>query len=427
MTETSTITAAHDYELLRASNLHLDLTRGKPSPAQLDLSNALLSLPGEGDYRDAAGTDLRNYGGTDGVPELRAIFAELLAVPADQLLALGNASLEIMHDNLVFALLHGVPGGTAPWRGSADGAGGAGNTKSIAFLCPTPGYDRHFAMCAALGIRMIPVPLKNNALDLDTVRSLVALDPSIRGMWIVPTHANPSGTTLTEAEVQQLVSMPTAASDFRLLWDNAYAVHHLSDDEPQAIDVLGLASAAGHADRPLVFASTSKITLPGNGIAFFAASPTNIAWFKKHSAFQTIGPDKINQLRHVRFLKSAAGVREHMRAQREVVGPRFALALKILEQRLTGVATWSKPTGGYFISLTVGDGVAARAIALAAEIGVALTPAGSAFPYGKDPRDCIIRIAPTFPTLDDLDRAINALCTCVLLATEQRATNQLGK
>lgn len=406
MSETRT-ELERQYDSLRERNLSLDLTRGKPSPEQLDLSNAILSLPGDRDFRDASGTDLRNYGGADGLPELRAIFSELLAVPAAQLLALGNASLAVMHDSVVNALLHGVPGGSGPWRDVPD----------LAFLCPVPGYDRHFSICESLGIRMIPVPFVDGRLDLDTIARLVAEDPAIRGMWCVPMYSNPTGLTYTVEEVEALVAMPAAAPDFRLFWDNAYAVHHLSDDEPVVIDVLGAAATAGHPDRPLVFASTSKITLPGAGVAFLGGSVDNIAWFRRHSAAQTIGPDKINQLRHVRLLKSADDVRRHMRAHRAIVEPRFAAVLAILERRLTGVATWSRPTGGYFISLDVAPGTAAAAIALAKEAGVAVTPAGSTWPHRNDLIDSNIRIAPTFPSVAELEAAIDALCTCVLLAS----------
>ena len=397
------------YAELRAKNLSLDLTRGKPSPAQLDLSRALLGLPGEDDYRDAAGTDLRNYGGPDGLIELRQIFSELLAIPVDQLLAAGNASLAIMHDVFVTALLHGVPGGAGPWR----------DVPGLSFLCPVPGYDRHFAICEALGIRMIPVPFVDGRLDLASIRRLAAADEGIRGMWAVPMYANPTGTSFTVEEIEALVSMPTAAPDFRLFWDNAYAVHHLTDDEPAVIDVLAAAAAAGTPDRPFVFASTSKITYPGAGIAFFGASPSNIAWRKHHTAVQTIGPDKINQLRHLRMLGDAEGVRLLMRAHRAILEPRFAAVLEILERRLSGVATWTTPTGGYFVSLDVPQGAASAAVALAGQVGVAVTPAGSSFPYGDDPDDTNIRIAPTFPSQTDLESAIDALCTCVLLAVER--------
>ncbi|MES2171442.1 MAG: aminotransferase class I/II-fold pyridoxal phosphate-dependent enzyme [Actinomycetota bacterium] len=413
---TTTSTLEEQYAELKARALSLDLTRGKPSPAQLDLSNALLALPGVDDYRDGTGTDLRNYGGADGLPELRAIFGELHHIPAAQLLAYGNASLQIMYDSTVHALLHGVPGGEGPWRAVED----------IAFICPVPGYDRHFTVLEALGIRMIPVPHLGERLDLDTIRELVANDPSIRGMWIVPMYANPTGATLTVDEAEALAGMETAAPDFRLYWDNAYSVHHLTEDEPDALDILGMAARAGHADRPFVFASTAKMTFPGAGVAFFGSSPANIEWMRHHTSAQTIGPDKINQLRHLRFFGDAEGVRAHMRKHREIIAPRFSLALDILERRLghmknSGAATWTSPLGGYFISLDVPPGTAAAAIALAGEAGVAVTPAGSAFPYRNDPQDSNIRIAPSFPSLDDLGAALEALCTCVLLAAERKA------
>jgi DNA-binding transcriptional MocR family regulator len=407
-------TLEEQYAELKAKGLTLDLTRGKPSPEQLDLSNALLSLPGEGDYRDAGGTDLRNYGGPDGLPELRAIFGELHHIPVAQLLAYGNASLQIMHDSVVHALLHGVPGGTGPWR----------DVEDIAFLCPVPGYDRHFTVLEALGIRMIPVPSVGERLDLDTIRELAAADPAIRGLWLVPMYANPTGATLTAEEAEALVGMETAAPDFRLYWDNAYSVHHLTEDEPEALDILGMAARAGHPDRPVVFASTAKMTFPGAGVAFFGASPANIEWMRKHTSAQTIGPDKINQLRHLRFFGDAEGVRQHMRRHREIIAPRFSLTLDILDRRLgdmksSGVATWTRPLGGYFISLDVQAGTASAAIALAGEAGVAVTPPGSAFPYRDDPRDANIRIAPSFPSMAELEAALEALCTCVLLAAER--------
>ncbi len=411
-----TTTLEEQYAQLKAKGLALDLTRGKPSPAQLDLSNALLTLPGTDDYRDGTGTDLRNYGGADGLPELRAIFGELHHIAEAQLLAYGNASLQIMYDTTVHALLHGVPGGEGPWRDVAD----------IAFICPVPGYDRHFTVLEALGIRMIPVPYLGERLDLETIRGLVANDPSIRGMWIVPMYSNPTGATLTVDEAEALAGMETAAPDFRLYWDNAYSVHHLTGDEPDALDILGMAARAGHPDRPFVFASTAKMTFPGAGVAFFGSSPANVEWMRHHSSAQTIGPDKINQLRHLRFFGDAEGVRAHMRRHREIIAPRFSLALDILERRLgdlknSGAAAWTHPLGGYFISLDVPPGTAAAAIALAGEAGVAVTPAGSAFPYRNDPQDSNIRIAPSFPSLADLGAALEALCTCVLLAAERNA------
>jgi DNA-binding transcriptional MocR family regulator len=399
------------YAALKARGLKLDLTRGKPSPAQLDLSNPMLDLPLSADHTAADGVDVRNYGGADGLPELRAIFGELLGIPGEQLLALGNASLNVMHDVIVHALLHGVPGNTVPWR-----------DDEIAFLCPAPGYDRHFAITEALGIRMIPIPYVDGSLDVEAIAEHLK-DPAVRGMWLVPMYGNPSGITVTEAEARALVSMPAAAPDFRILWDNAYAVHHLTSNEQRAIDVLGLAAAAGNPDRPLVFASTSKITVAGGGVSFFGASPANIAWYRLHAGVQTIGPDKVNQLRHVRFLGSAEGVRAHMRKHRELVEPKFALVEKLLAERLTGHAAWTAPLGGYFVALTAPAGTATRAVDLAKAAGIAVTPAGAAFPYGEDPNDAVIRIAPTFPSLGDLETAISGLCDCVLLAEAELAAS----
>jgi DNA-binding transcriptional MocR family regulator len=399
------------HEDLRARGMKLDLTRGKPSPEQLDLSNALLTLPGEGDYRGADGTDLRNYGGPDGLEELRAIFGELLHIPTAQLLALDAVTLPIMHGTVVNALLNGRPGGDGPWR----------DVTGVTFLCPVPGYDRHFTICEALGIRMIAVPFVDGALDLATIRSLVAGDSSIRGMWAVPMYANPTGYSFTQNEVRALVEMPTAAPDFTLFWDNAYAVHHLTDDETPVVDVLGLAAAAGHPDRPVVFASTSKITFAGGGVGFVGGSPATADWIREYSLARNIGPDKINQLRHVRFLKDAAGVLAHMRENRQILVPKFDAVLEILEARLAGAAEWTRPRGGYFISVEAGDGCATRAIELAKEVGIAVTAAGAPYPYGDDPRDSTIRIAPSFPSIPDLRAAIDGLCTCILLAQAERA------
>jgi DNA-binding transcriptional MocR family regulator len=398
------------YEALTAKNLKLDLTRGKPSPAQLDLSNPLLDIDLSNDHTSSEGADVRNYGGTDGLPELREIFGELLGIPVPQLLALGNASLNVMHDVIVHALLHGVPGTTVPWR-----------DEQISFLCPVPGYDRHFAITEAMGIRMIPVPyLEGGRLDLATIAEHLK-DPSVRGMWLVPMYANPGGQTVSLEEARALVSLPAAARDFRIFWDNAYAVHHLTDAEPEALDVLGLAAAAGNPDRPLVFASTSKITLAGAGISFFGASPANISWYKLHASVQTIGPDKVNQLRHARFLGSSDGVRAQMRQHRALLEPKFALVERVLTERLTGHGRWTSPSGGYFVTLTAPPGTATRAVELAAAAGISVTPAGAAFPYTDDPDDAVIRIAPSFPSQDELETAISALCDCVLLAEAELA------
>jgi DNA-binding transcriptional MocR family regulator len=402
-----------NYAELQAKKLHLDLTRGKPSPAQLDLSNELLSLPA-GDYRDGEGTDTRNYGGLHGLPELRAIFGELLGIPVPNLIAGNNASLEFMHDAVVFSLLHGGVDSPRPWIEEAAGS-------AIKFLCPAPGYDRHFAITESLGIEMITVPMREDGPDVDLIEELVAADPAIKGMWCVPVFANPTGVTYSWETVRRLVQMRTAASDFRLFWDNAYAVHTLTHDFPRQVDVLGLAAAAGNQNRPLVFASTSKITFAGAGVSFFGGSLGNIAWYLQYAGKKSIGPDKVNQLRHLRFFGDADGVRLQMQRHQELLAPKFALVAEILEDRLgeSKIASWTDPKGGYFVSLDVWPGTARRTVALAKDAGIAVTEAGASFPYRKDPDDKNIRIAPTFPAPPDLREAIDGLATCALLAATE--------
>jgi DNA-binding transcriptional MocR family regulator len=391
----------------------LDLTRGKPSAEQLDLAEPLLGLPGEGVHTDDAGTDVRNYGGLDGLPQLRRMFAELLGVPVEQLLAQGNASLTLMYDTVVQALLFGVPGGERPWS----------REEQIAFVCPVPGYDRHFAICEELGIRMVTVPMTLDGPDAEAVAALVADDPSIKGMWVVPIYANPDGAVVSEAVARRLVSMPTAAPDFRIFWDNAYAVHHLTEHEAKSAGALDLAAEAGNPDRVLMYASTSKISFAGAGVAFFASSPDNVAWFKKHLAIRSIGPDKVNQLRHALFFRDADGVRDHMAKHREILAPKFRAVVDILTERLgdASVATWNEPEGGYFVSVDVVPGTASRVVELAKAAGIALTPAGATFPYGKDPLDRNIRLAPSMPPLEEVRVAMDGVATCILLAAAESA------
>ncbi|OYN87535.1 aminotransferase class I/II-fold pyridoxal phosphate-dependent enzyme [Parenemella sanctibonifatiensis] len=407
MTEATDFQRAYDD--LLGQGLALDLTRGKPAPEQLDLAEEMLSLPGAGDHLSAAGVDVRNYGGDQGLPELREIFAELLNVPVAQLLALDNSSLSLMHDVLVYSLLHGR-NGAEPWAG-----------RSVKFLCPVPGYDRHFALCESMGIEMVPVALGERGPDVEQIAALVAEDPSIVGIWTVPTYANPTGAVYDEETVRALVSMPTAAPDFTIMWDNAYALHHLTDEEPAPIDVHGLAAAAGNPDRVISFASTSKITFAGAGVAFLGGSVETIAWFRNYAGFRSIGPNKVNQLRHVRFFGDAEGVRAHMRRHREIIAPKFDLALRILQERLgdAEAVRWSHPAGGYFITLEVADGTATRVVQLAKEAGIALTPAGASHPYRNDPDDRVIRLAPTMPSLAQLEAAIEGVAICVRLAAAE--------
>jgi DNA-binding transcriptional MocR family regulator len=408
--------AQHDvqragYAELQAKKLKLDLTRGKPAPAQLDLSNALLSLPGGDDYRDGEGTDTRNYGALHGLPELRAIFGELLGIPVPNLIAGNNASLELMHDAVVFSMLHGAVDSPRPWK----------DEPAVKFLCPVPGYDRHFAITETLGIEMINIPMREDGPDVDLIEELVAADPAIKGMWCVPVFSNPTGVTFSWEVVRRLVQMRTAATDFRLMWDNAYALHTLTHDSVRQIDVLGLAAAAGNQNRPLVFASTSKITFAGAGVGFFGGSLANIAWYLQHLGKKVICPDKVNQLRHLRFFKDADGVRLQMQRHQQLLAPKFALVQEILEDRLSEskIASWTDPKGGYFVNFDVWPGTARRTVSLAKDAGIAVTDAGASFPYRKDPEDKNIRIAPTFPSLPELREAVDGLATCALLAATE--------
>lgn len=397
------------YAALQAQGLGLDLTRGKPSAEQLDLSDALMTLPHG--TRDADGVDVRNYGGLSGLRELREIFAELLGVDVSQIVAGGNASLTMMHDVLVYHLLHGGVDSPRPWC----------QEEKVTFVCPVPGYDRHFGLLASYGIEMVTVPMNEDGPDVDAVAALVRDDPSVKGMWVVPTYANPTGSVVTQEVAAALTSMPTAAPDFRIFWDNAYAVHHLSAEDTKSADVLSLASAAGHPHRPVMFASTSKITYAGAGVAFLAGSRETVGWYLGHHQFASIGPDKVNQLRHVQLFGSAQGVRDHMVAHREILAPKFAAVDRALGAALSGlgVAEWTAPRGGYFVSLDVLDGCASRVVALAKEAGIALTPAGASFPHGQDPRDRNIRLAPSLPPLAEVEAAMAGVATCVALASAE--------
>jgi DNA-binding transcriptional MocR family regulator len=407
-----------EYEALQAQGLTLDLTRGKPSAEQLDLSEPLLELPGVGKHLAGDGTDTRNYGGLRGLPELRQIFGELLQVPTEQLVAFGNSSLELMHECLVHAVLFGVPGSVQPW----------GMGTGTAFLCPVPGYDRHFALCEKLGVKMITVPMDSAGPDMDEVERLVAVDAAIKGIWCVPKYSNPSGIRYSAQTVGRLARMPTAAADFRIFWDNAYAVHHLTEARHEVSDILGLATAAGHADRPFVFGSTSKITLAGSGVAFYGASPANVDWLTGHLAKRTIGPDKINQLRHAVFLETPIGVQAHMDRHRALLKPKFDLVQRTLAEGLgdSDVASWTVPEGGYFVTLEVLDGCASRVVELAADAGIALTAAGAPFPYGRDPDDRLIRLAPTYPPLSELAEALAGLVVCIKLAAVEHLLDAAG-
>ncbi|AIF40214.1 aminotransferase [Dermacoccus nishinomiyaensis] len=397
-----------EYEQLKGKGLKLDLTRGKPSAEQLDLANALLTLPSQ---TTADGVDVRNYGGLAGLPEIRSIFAELLGVGLDQIVAGNNSSLTMMHDTLVYHLLRGGLDSPRPWA----------QEDKVRFLAPVPGYDRHFALLESFGIEMITVPMNDDGPDAEECARLVATDPSIKGMWVVPTYANPTGAVCSQEVAAALAAMPTAAPDFRIFWDNAYAVHHLDGVEAKTADIVSLAQASGHPNRPIMFASTSKITFAGAGVAFLAGSRDTVAWYLENLGNGSIGPDKVNQLAHAQFFGDAAGVRAHMAKHRDIMAPKFAAVGAALEARLGSydVARWNTPHGGYFVNLDVVPGTASRVVELAKEAGIALTPAGSSFPYGKDPKDENIRLAPSLPPLDEVRTAMEGVALCVLLAAAE--------
>lgn len=403
--------ALQQFEGFKSRNLKLDMTRGKPASEQLDLANAMNAILDAGSYIAPDGTDVRNYGGLDGLPEMKKLMGAVLNVDASNVIIGGNSSLQMMHDTVVRALVHGVPDGTGAWR-----------DQSPKFLCPVPGYDRHFAICQHHGITMISVPMGADGPDMDAVEAAVASDASIKGMWCVPKYSNPTGITYSDAVTLRLARMRTAASDFRIFWDNAYAVHDLYETTSPLMNLLEACRDAGHPNRPWLFASTSKMSFAGAGIAAMASSSQNLADAKKHLGIQTIGPDKVNQLRHIRFFKDFDGIQQHMRKHAAIIRPKFEAVERILDSELggLGIAHWSRPRGGYFISLDTLPGCASRVVALAEGAGVKLTPAGATFPYGKDPEDKNIRIAPTVPDLPQVELAVQALAICIKLVSAEK-------
>ncbi|TAL97464.1 MAG: aminotransferase class I/II-fold pyridoxal phosphate-dependent enzyme [Paraburkholderia sp.] len=399
------------YDDFRKLGMRLDMSRGKPSPEQLDLSRALLDEAGTVGYLSRDGIDCRNYGHGLGLPEAREFGAALLDAPVGQVVAGGNSSLELMHDALAFAMLHGLPDGRA-WC----------KEGTVSFLCPAPGYDRHFAICEALGIRMIAVPFNDDGPDMDFVEAKVRDDATIKGIWCVPLYSNPTGARWSREVTQRLASMPTAAADFRVMWDDAYRFHHLTETRHATPDMIEACANAGHADRALVFASLSKVTLAGASVAFLASSPRNIAWWQKHVAARTIGPDKLNQLRHVHFLRDRTGLERLMDRHRALLKPKFDAVASVFGELLGGVpeVSWNEPEGGYFISLYAPRGRAKRTVELAAGAGLVLTPAGAAYPYGVDPDDRHLRIAPSFPSLDEVRLAARGIALSLLRAIEEK-------
>ena len=392
------------YQDYVSQNLKLDMSRGKPASTQLDLNNDILNTMDT--YITEDGLDARNYGVLDGIPEAKKLFSDLLGIPTKQMIIGGNSSLNLMYDNFTRLMLFGTQGNT-PWC----------KLDKVKFLCPSPGYDRHFAICEDLGIEMITIPLNEDGPDMDLVEKLVASDETIKGIWCVPLYSNPQGICYSDEVVDRLASMKTAAKDFRIFWDNAYGVHHIYEEHTLK-DILEATNKAGYPDRVYYFFSTSKITFPGAGVALMAASEANIAEIKKHMTVQTIGHDKLNQLRTVNYFKTPEGIKAHMSKLADELKPKFDVVLNTLEKELagTGLLTWTKPNGGYFVAVDTLEGCAKATVALAKEAGVVLTGAGATYPYKNDPKDSNIRIAPTYPTLEELTKAIELFCVCVKLA-----------
>lgn len=401
-----------EYEAYKALGLKLDMTRGKPSAEQLDIAEELLGTLNNSADCIFEGTDCRNYGIVDGIPAAKAFFADILGTTPEKVIVGGNSSLNLMFDAVARAMLRGVAEGEKPWS----------EYDRISFLCPVPGYDRHFAICDYFGINMINVPLTAEGPDMDLVEALVSEDETIKGMWCVPKYANPTGITYSAETVRRMASLCPKAKDFRVFWDNAYVVHDLSDTPDELPDILSIAAKYGNEDMFYEFTSTSKISFPGAGLAAIASGEANIKRITKEMSVQTIGHDKLNQLRHVKLFPNKAAVMEHMKKQAALIKPKFDAVLNAFEaegiDKLAGVS-YTRPNGGYFISLDLPNGCAKRLVQLAAEAGLALTAAGATFPYGKDIKDSNLRIAPTFPSLENIEKAAKLLCCCIKLVVAE--------
>lgn len=401
-----------EYESAKAKGLKLDMSRGKPSPAQIDVSNEILDVVNSktGCISDS-GTDCRNYGIMEGIPEARQLMGEFLRVPKENVFVCGNASLNIMYDCVSSAMLFGIMGST-PWC----------HLDKVKFLCPVPGYDRHFKITELMGIEMINIPMTENGPDMDMVEKLVSSDSSIKGIWCVPKYSNPQGVVYSDETVKRFAALKPAAKDFRIYWDNAYALHYIYDENIEIPEILSECAKAGNPDLVYEFCSTSKISFAGGGISAIAASEDNLKWISKRMNVETISYDKINQLRHVRYFKNGDGLRAHMRKHAEFLRPKFDAVLEILDRELAGLdaGSWMKPMGGYFISFDAVPGCAKAIVNKCKEAGVVLTGAGATYPYGKDPDDSNIRIAPSYPTLEELKQAAELFTLCAKLATVEK-------
>ena len=402
-----------EFADIKAQGLTLDMSRGKPSAAQLDLSMEMMSvLNSDSNLKCETGVDCRNYGVIDGIPEAKRLLGEMSEVDPEHIIIYGNSSLNVMFDSIARSMTQGVMGNT-PWC----------KLDKVKFLCPVPGYDRHFKITEFFGIEMINVPMTPQGPDMDMVEKLVSEDPAIKGIWCVPKYSNPQGVVYSDETVRRFAALKPAAADFRIFWDNAYVVHHLyKEDQAQILDILEECKKAGNPDMVFEFCSTSKVSFPGSGIAAIASSETNIADIKKRLTIQTIGHDKINQLRHVKFFKNVDGIKAHMEKQADLIRPKFELVEKIFSDELAsrGIGTWMNPLGGYFISFEAPEGCAKEIVSKCKEAGVVLTGAGSPFPYKKDPKDSVIRIAPTYPSLAELEQAANVFVVVVRMVAAEK-------
>ena len=400
---------AAKYDELKAKGLKLDMSRGKPNTEQLDISMGMIDTLTDYNLVGEQGVDCRNYGVLDGIIEAKRLLSAMIECPVDNIIIYGNSSLNVMYDTVARSMTHGVMGST-PWA----------KLDKVKFLCPVPGYDRHFAITEFFGIEMINIPMTEDGPDMDMVEDLVSKDEAIKGIWCVPKYSNPMGITYSDETVRRFANLKPAAEDFRIYWDNAYCIHHLYEDhQDHILEILEECEKAGNADMVYEFASTSKVTFPGSGMAALASSAANLADIKKYLTIQTIGYDKLNQLRHVRYFKNLDGLKAHMKKHADFLRPKFEATLKVLDDELTGlgIGTWSEPRGGYFISFDALPGCAKAIVSMCKEAGVVLTNAGATFPYGKDPRDSNIRIAPSFPTPEEMSEAAELFVLCVKLVS----------
>ena len=397
------------YADYKAKGLKLDMSRGKPAPEQLNLSLDMLLHCLDGDYKSSNGIDCRNYGVLDGIPEAKALFQEMLGVSADEVIVGGNSSLTLMYDSVARAMQFGVYGSTKPW----------GKCDKVKFLCPVPGYDRHFAITEHFGFELVPVPMNSDGPDMDVVEKLVISDDKIKGIWCVPKYENPTGIVYSADVVRRFAALKPAAEDFRIFWDNAYCVHNFDGKCAEIPDIISECDKAGNSDLVYEFCSTSKITFPGSGISAVASSPANLIDIRAFLKFATIGPDKINQLRHARFFRNSAGLRAHMKKHAAIMKPKFDAMYKVLNEELDGlgIAEWTVAKGGYFASYDTLPGCARAVVEMAAEHGVKFTPAGSTYPHGNDPQDSNIRLAPSFATVDEIESAVTVLALCTKIVS----------